>query len=424
MSARPPVPQAYANRPHMVRLVWPTRQGDKLIDLPRARLVLATVIGGLLCSWYLVATVYLFFRDDLVAVLMRSQTEMQFVYEDRIASLRAHIDRIATRQLVDQDSFEGQLNELVARQSQIESRAAVLSGLADQARAAGMDVVMPEVETTGSVTAKPRLAPTRPTPEPDDHAAIDSAPAYTGVALRFGGSGTEADVGQTLSRVAESIDLAALTQNTLLARLEREAAETPARFNALLEGIGLDADRFSAQGKRQVGGPLVPIPKDLGSFGKSVRRIQNAIAESRQFALAMESLPLRRPMPQRNELSSGFGPRKDPFLNTPAMHTGLDFRGETGEPVRVTAGGRVIGAGTVGGYGKMVEVDHGFGLTTRYAHLSAIAVAEGDEVARGAIIGKLGSTGRSTGPHLHYETRVDGNPVNPLRFLKAGASKK
>jgi hypothetical protein len=110
----------------------------------------------------------------------------------------------------------------------------------------------------------------------------------------------------------------------------------------------------------------------------------------------------------------------DPFLRTPAMHTGLDFRGSTGDPVRATANGRVESAGVNGGYGKMIEIDHGNGFSTRYAHLSAIEVKVGQSVRIGQIIGRVGSTGRSTGPHLHYETRIDGEAVDPQKFLRAG----
>jgi murein DD-endopeptidase MepM/ murein hydrolase activator NlpD len=102
------------------------------------------------------------------------------------------------------------------------------------------------------------------------------------------------------------------------------------------------------------------------------------------------------------------------------MHTGLDMRGDTGDPVRVTANGTVTMAGNNGGYGKMIEVEHRNGLSTRYAHLSAIDVRVGQSVKIGQVIGKLGSTGRSTGPHLHYETRVDGEAVDPQKYLRAG----
>jgi murein DD-endopeptidase MepM/ murein hydrolase activator NlpD len=102
------------------------------------------------------------------------------------------------------------------------------------------------------------------------------------------------------------------------------------------------------------------------------------------------------------------------------MHTGLDFRAQTGDPVRATANGKVVSSGWSGSYGRMVEIDHGNGLSTRYGHLSEINVKVGDYVKIGQVIGEVGSTGRSTGPHLHYETRIDGEAVDPQKFLRAG----
>ena len=119
-------------------------------------------------------------------------------------------------------------------------------------------------------------------------------------------------------------------------------------------------------------------------------------------------------------MSSPFGMRMDPFLKGPAIHTGIDLRGDTGEPVRATANGRVTVASWQGGYGNMVEIDHGNGLSTRYGHLSQIDVKVGHHVRIGQTIGKIGSTGRSTGPHLHYETRINDEAVDPQRFLRAG----
>jgi murein DD-endopeptidase MepM/ murein hydrolase activator NlpD len=132
-------------------------------------------------------------------------------------------------------------------------------------------------------------------------------------------------------------------------------------------------------------------------------------------------VPVRKPIMGEIDMSSPFGVRMDPFVHGPAMHTGIDFRGDTGAPARVTASGKVTVARWNGGYGKMVEVDHGNGLVTRYGHLSAIEVQVGQTVKIGQIIGRVGSTGRSTGPHLHYETRVHGEAVDPQRFLRAGA---
>ena len=103
------------------------------------------------------------------------------------------------------------------------------------------------------------------------------------------------------------------------------------------------------------------------------------------------------------------------------MHTGVDLREEPGAPIYATAPGRVTVADAAGGYGNMVEIDHGNGLRTRYGHLSKIEVAEDATVKAGDVIGRAGSTGRSTGTHLHYEVRVEGEAVDPTRFLEAGA---
>jgi murein DD-endopeptidase MepM/ murein hydrolase activator NlpD len=125
-------------------------------------------------------------------------------------------------------------------------------------------------------------------------------------------------------------------------------------------------------------------------------------------------------MGPEGEQSSPFGHRLDPFTRSPAMHSGIDFRAEQGSPVRAGGPGRVVAAEYSGGYGNMVEIDHGGGITTRYAHLSQMSVQEGQQVGAGQIIGRVGSTGRSTGPHLHYETRIDGDAVDPQRFLRVG----
>jgi murein DD-endopeptidase MepM/ murein hydrolase activator NlpD len=132
------------------------------------------------------------------------------------------------------------------------------------------------------------------------------------------------------------------------------------------------------------------------------------------------AVPVRKPVDGAASTTSSFGVRSDPFTNSPAMHTGLDFRADTGDAVRATAAGKVTVAGWQGGYGRMVEIDHGNGLTTRYGHLSSTAVKVGDTVKAGQVVGRVGSTGRSTGPHLHYETRVGGDPVDPQKFLRAG----
>ena len=150
-------------------------------------------------------------------------------------------------------------------------------------------------------------------------------------------------------------------------------------------------------------------------------RVARDVATAERLKALMSFVPLRMPLSGDPSLTSGFGYRVDPFLGRLALHPGVDLAEAYGAEIHAAAAGRVAHAGPAGGYGIMVEIDHGNGLATRYAHMSEALVEEGQEVDKGAVLGRLGSTGRSTGPHLHYEVRVDGEPVDPERYLRAGA---
>ncbi len=130
------------------------------------------------------------------------------------------------------------------------------------------------------------------------------------------------------------------------------------------------------------------------------------------------SVPSSKPV-NTATFTSGFGVRSDPFRGAAAMHAGIDLAGPMGTPVYATADGVVDRAEWSGGYGNMVEIDHGKGLQTRFGHLSRILVHDGQKVTRGTLIALMGSTGRSTGSHLHYEVRIDGRAVNPIPFLQS-----
>jgi murein DD-endopeptidase MepM/ murein hydrolase activator NlpD len=134
---------------------------------------------------------------------------------------------------------------------------------------------------------------------------------------------------------------------------------------------------------------------------------------------ALNSVPLDSPL-ATNEISSGFGGRADPFTEEAAFHRGIDFSSAKGSDVFATAPGIVVFAGPRGAYGNTVEIDHGYGIRTRYGHLSKIAVPIGFQLERGAVVGKVGSTGRSTGPHVHYEVWYDNAARDPGKFIRAG----
>jgi murein DD-endopeptidase MepM/ murein hydrolase activator NlpD len=163
-----------------------------------------------------------------------------------------------------------------------------------------------------------------------------------------------------------------------------------------------------------VGGPFEkignPTFKALFNSWKKLDQLQDDVI----------AIPSDKPVHASVEFTSGYGVRSDPFKSGAAFHPGIDLAGSYGSPIFATADGTVIRAGwNSGGYGNLVELDHGRGITTRYGHMSAILVKAGDHVKRGEQIGRMGSTGRSTGNHLHYEVRIDGRAVNPIPFMKS-----
>ncbi len=227
----------------------------------------------------------------------------------------------------------------------------------------------------------------------------------------------------TIARLQASLDRIEQRQSAALDAIEDSYNSRSKRLRGVLTELGVHAGKTAnAERAGAVGGPFVPVlaPKEPRTFEQQLHRITTARNQLHRLTRTLVSVPLRKPLDGALDLSSGFGVRNDPFNGSPAMHTGLDFHGDPGDAVRATADGTVRSAGWSGGYGKAVDIDHGNGMSTRYGHLSSIDVRPGQFVRAGQLIGKVGSTGRSTGPHLHYETRMRGEAVDPQKFLHAG----
>ena len=240
--------------------------------------------------------------------------------------------------------------------------------------------------------------------------------------VRLAATSTSAGIEGGLARLQLALDRYEAHQVKALNTLEESYDAKARRMRGILADLGLDLGKIApGLPPRASGGPFVAAnTSNLSTFERQVYRVKLVRGQVERLTRTLTTVPIRKPMTGELEWTSGYGMRADPFIRAPAMHTGLDIRADTGEPARATAAGTVTMAGWNGGYGKMVEVDHGNGFATRYAHLSAIDVEVGQAVRIGQIVGKVGSTGRSTGPHLHYETRVDGDAVDPQRFLRAG----
>lgn len=195
------------------------------------------------------------------------------------------------------------------------------------------------------------------------------------------------------------------------------------RIDDLIRKVGIDPARVLSHPALKVygqGGPFVPLNRSQVSLLQGGHGVVGGLASRPdRLQLLVRQLPLTAPV-KETAVSSSFGARRDPFTDSWAFHGGLDMPGPVNAPVLGTAPGTVVFAGWHDSYGRMVEVEHDLGISTRYAHLASLAVRRGQRVQAGQRIGGLGSTGRSTGPHLHYEVLVDGRQVDPQPFLDTG----
>jgi murein DD-endopeptidase MepM/ murein hydrolase activator NlpD len=382
-----------------------------------------TVLG----MWSAATATYFAFRDDVLTRLIARQAEMQYAYEDRIADLRAKVDRATSRQLLDQEQFDQKLEQIMRRQTALESRATALGTVPDASITGSIRTPQRGATATeGPTSAAPKPSPISDTvifvAPPDREARLESRAPIVAKAQPNQFAKVQG-VDNILVRLQSSLDKVESRQMAALNAVEDGMESRVRRMRGVFTDLGLDMPHLEAATPRAgMGGPYVPVklPADAGAFERQLYRVNITRAQMERLNRTLALVPYRKPVVGQVEFTSPFGIRTDPFLGRPAMHTGLDFRAATGDPVRATANGKVASAGWAGGYGRMVEVDHGNGLSTRYGHLSEINVKVGDQIKIGQVIGAVGSTGRSTGPHLHYETRIDGEPVDPQKFLRAG----
>ena len=219
------------------------------------------------------------------------------------------------------------------------------------------------------------------------------------------------------------------TQDELIERINDRARSNLSMLERAIRMTGVDSDRLLARALEDLeidgeGGPLVAVPDAeaspaAGDPDSKLAGLEAQLARWTGLQAVVQRMPLARPV-DGGSVSSGFGKRRDPITRQMARHNGVDITGAWKSPIRATGPGTVVFAGRKGPYGRMVEIDHGYGFKTRYGHLRQLQVKRGDEVGTGHIIGIMGSTGRSTGVHLHYEVLYNDEPQNPVSFLEAG----
>ena len=407
-------------------------------------------------AWAAAATTYVAFHDDLMGAIVARLAQIETAYEDRLAEARARLDEVARRQLLDQNSFEGKVHELLSRQARIEQRGAIVVALAAQAdarnpsplappKAAAFDfapdalgaiqALGPQLPADGTGGAARAYAPSSGLgvePRPAKPHPVDDTPET--VSALTGGTPPRRQPQQRprIISTPRRASVPSIVRSTgwkaarliALAAIDRAATAISARDEGIVAKAGLDPAKLSRPHEEGgVGGPYIPaeVDSEAPAFDQALARVARDVATADRLKALMPFMPVRMPLFGDASVTSPFGYRPDPFLGRLALHSGVDLAQGYGAEIRATGAGRVTHAGPMGGYGVMVEIDHGNGLTTRYAHMSEALVEEGQEVAKGAVLGRIGSSGRSTGPHLHYEVRVDGEPVDPERYLRAGA---
>ena len=310
----------------------------------------------------------LLFDDTLAAAAKRREAQTIERYETHLATMRAKLDRAVSREGVTRAKLQRRVERLANR----DRRLADIAAMPDQ----------PVPLTTGA----------------------------THVGLRLSGTDAQDTVVDTITaslREAEALQLRDLST------LRKRATVHAERLTKILKLHGVAAP------KTATGGPLIELKGSDDPFDAEITAYEGASARLDRVRRLAEGLPQGSPVRGR-PVSSRFGARRDPITGRRAMHGGMDFRAPKGFKVRSTGSGTVRFAGRKGGYGKLVEIEHVGGLTTRYAHLSRITVSVGQQVSRGEAIGRVGSTGRSTGPHLHYEVRRKGQARNPDHYVRLG----
>lgn len=328
----------------------------------------------------------LYLSPDIARLLNGRTEEVIGAYEDRIAQMRVEIDRLHSRSFAQTGDINLQLQELAQQQEVLFEQHQLVKALVDKADALGI-------------------------------AAADIAPPAPAEPLALAGMTGNADVDAT----ALSLERMMGETQTAMQGIAQVASARTDEIAAEMRQLGIPLALPDADAEA-MGGPLLPATDELNGTPMldDANAVMSALLRYKAARESLDGAPVHMPIAGNFRQSSNFGNRKDPFTGGRAFHSGIDFAAPSGTTVMSAAAGVVTYVGTRSGYGMVVEVTHDSGLVTRYAHLSGYLAHEGQVVNTGTPIAKVGSTGRSTGPHLHFEIRKADDAINPKAFLDAG----
>jgi len=357
----------------------------------------------------------------------------QAIYEGRLNTLAAERDARAKEASDAQDRFSVALAEVSAMQSRL---------LASEDRRRELETGIDVIQTTLRTVIKERdaaraqndvlvaqLAETESAiPEVAELADLESTLGFMTAALgdlaseRDKMQGYVAEAEHALDRITLDTRLEEERNERIFSQIEDAVTTSLEPLDDMFDSVGLPTDSILEQVRRTYsgqGGPLTPIrfstsgDAEIDPLTERANEVLLQLDTLNLYRIAAQKLPFGFPVRGSYRSTSGFGPRWG------RMHNGHDWAGATGTPIHATADGVVVFAGRQSGYGNLIKIQHDFGFETRYAHLNRIRVSVGQRVSLGERIGDMGNTGRSTGTHLHYEVRVGGKAINPMKYIKA-----
>jgi murein DD-endopeptidase MepM/ murein hydrolase activator NlpD len=423
------------------RLFLKSDHDTRFIRLSPVVQALGTVAGIAVFAWTVVASAIIL-MDSIGAGDARQQAQrQQALYEARLQALSADRDRRADEATRAQERFALALQEVSAMQARLlaseEARKELETGIdviqatlrrtikerdAAQAEAQQLEATLRR-ETGSGRTGEVRMA--------DAVATVGIlTDALAGAAVERDAMQDKADAEADAAARATAETKAILARNDVIfARLEEAVTVSMAPLDRMFREAGLSPDELLSTVRRGYsgqGGPLGPFAlpgsdRPMTPDEARANGILQGFDRMNMYRMAAEMTPFAMPVKSAFRFTSGFGYRRDPKGAGTRMHSGTDFAASSGTPIYATADGTVTFAGWEGGYGRHVEIRHEFGISTTYSHLSQIRVSVGQRVSRGDRIGDMGSSGRSTGTHLHYEVHVGGRPVNPMNFIRAAS---
>lgn len=424
------------------RLFLKSEDGTRFIRLTPSTQAGVILGGALLMCWTFLITA-IFLMDTISSGNAREQAQRErAIYEARLNLLSRERDNRAEETAAAHERFSVAMTEISKMQSQL---------LASEDKRTELQTGIEVIQTTLRRTIKERdgareygdqLVAEMKAREDGEAPAlaraktVDGSVSFLTAALEQTAAERDQIAADAESALVEAEELRFNLQmledrnDQIFRRLEEAVTVSLEPLDKMFRAAGMPTESILQEVRRGYsgqGGPLLPATMSTSGGAaitdKSSARANRLLKELDRinlFRIAADKAPVAMPVKSAFRFTSGFGYRKDPKGAGTRMHAGVDFAGSRGTPIYSTADGVITHAGWQSGYGRLVKIQHAFGIETRYAHLNSIRVKVGQRVSRGDRIGDMGATGRVTGTHLHYEVRLGGTPVNPMTYIKAG----